>query len=123
MDIDCLRVSISECPCMDIRAWISMRISTLVWIIEDWHPKIMDIHFDIRGFLEIHAWICYGFSDQGYVIYCSLLIGYFRNVSCMWNQNYGDFFFLSSFWVDGFKPCEVASPFQRRLSSTENLLT
>jgi len=25
----------------------------------------MDIHVDIRGFLEIHAWICYGFSDQG----------------------------------------------------------
>jgi len=35
---------------MDIRAWISMWISTLVWIIEDWHPKIMDIHVDIRGF-------------------------------------------------------------------------
>jgi len=27
----------------------------------------MDFHVDIRGFLEIHAWICYGFSDQGYV--------------------------------------------------------
>ena len=26
----------------------------------------MDIHVDIRGFLEIHAWICYGFSNQGY---------------------------------------------------------
>jgi len=25
----------------------------------------MDIHVDIRGFLEIHAWICYGFSDRG----------------------------------------------------------
>ena len=25
----------------------------------------MDVHVDIRGFLEIHAWICYGFSDQG----------------------------------------------------------
>jgi len=25
----------------------------------------MDIHVDICGFLEIHAWICYGFSDQG----------------------------------------------------------
>jgi len=25
----------------------------------------MDIHVDIRGFLEFHAWICYGFSDQG----------------------------------------------------------
>ena len=25
----------------------------------------MDIHVDIRGFLEIHGWICYGFSDQG----------------------------------------------------------
>jgi len=27
----------------------------------------MDIHVDICGFLEIHAWICYGFSDQGMV--------------------------------------------------------
>ena len=27
----------------------------------------MDIHVDIRGFLEIHAWICYGFSEQGLV--------------------------------------------------------
>jgi len=25
----------------------------------------MDIDVDIRGFLEIHVWICYGFSDQG----------------------------------------------------------
>jgi len=60
-----LRISIVECPSMDIPAWISMRISTLVWVIEDWYPKIMDIHIDIRKFLEIHAWICYGFSDQG----------------------------------------------------------
>jgi len=42
MDIYCLLISIAECPCMGIRAWISMWISTLVWIIEDWHPKIMD---------------------------------------------------------------------------------
>jgi len=28
----------------------------------------MDIHVDIRGFLEIHAWICYGFSDQGWPV-------------------------------------------------------
>jgi len=28
----------------------------------------MDIHVDIRGFLEIHAWICYGFSDQGSLV-------------------------------------------------------
>jgi len=65
MDICCLRISIAECSCMDIRAWISMWISTLVWIIEDLHQKIMDIHVDIRGFLEIHAWVCYEFSDQG----------------------------------------------------------
>jgi len=65
MDIYYLRISIAECPCMDIRALISMWISSLVCIIEDWHPKIMDIHVDIRGFLEIHAWICCGFSDQG----------------------------------------------------------
>jgi len=25
----------------------------------------MDIHMDNRGFSEIHAWICYAFSDQG----------------------------------------------------------
>ena len=65
MDIYCSRISIAECPCMDIAAWISMWISTLVWIIEDWHPKIMDINVDIRGFSEINVWICYGFSDQG----------------------------------------------------------
>jgi len=27
----------------------------------------MDIHVDIRGFLEIHVWIWYGFSDQEYM--------------------------------------------------------
>jgi len=27
----------------------------------------MDIQVDIRGFLEIPAWICYEFSDQGLV--------------------------------------------------------
>jgi len=27
--------------------------------------KIVDIHVGIRGFLDIHVWICYGFSDQG----------------------------------------------------------
>jgi len=26
----------------------------------------MDIHVDIRGYFELHAWICYGFSDQGF---------------------------------------------------------
>jgi len=35
MDIYCLRISIAECSSMDIRAWISMWISTLVWIMED----------------------------------------------------------------------------------------
>ena len=25
----------------------------------------MDIHVDIRGFLKIHVWICYRFSEQG----------------------------------------------------------
>ena len=65
MDFYFLRISNAECLCMDIPAWISMWISTLVWIIEDRHPIIMDIHVDIRGFLEICAWICYGFSGQG----------------------------------------------------------
>jgi len=30
-----------------------MWISTFVWIIEYGHPKIMDIHMDFRGILEI----------------------------------------------------------------------
>jgi len=63
MDIYCLRISIAGCPCMDIRAWISMWISILVCIIEDW--KKSWISMLISGdFFEIHAWICYGFSDQ-----------------------------------------------------------
>ena len=55
MGIYCLRIFIAECPSIDIPAWISMWISTLVWIIEDWHKKIMDIHVDIRGFSGIHV--------------------------------------------------------------------
>jgi len=51
---------------MDTPAWISMWISTLVWIIEDWQKKNMDIYDEIRGFLEIRVWICCGLSDQGY---------------------------------------------------------
>jgi len=35
MGIYCLRISIAERPSIDIPAWISMWISTLVWIIED----------------------------------------------------------------------------------------
>jgi len=66
MDIYYLRKSIAECTCMDIHAWISMWIFSLIWIIEDRHPKIMYIYVDIRGFLEIHAWICYGFPDQSF---------------------------------------------------------
>jgi len=31
----------------------------------------MDIHVDICGFLEIHAWICCGFSDQGKNTQCA----------------------------------------------------
>jgi len=56
---------------MDIPAGISMWLFTLVWIIEDRHPNLVDIHVDIRGFLEIHVWIWYGFSDSSYVM-CSL---------------------------------------------------
>jgi len=65
MAIYCLRISVAACPCTDIPAWISVWVSSLLWIIVDLHPKVMDIHVDIRGFLEIHAWICYGFSGQG----------------------------------------------------------
>jgi len=28
----------------------------------------MDIHVDIREFLDIDAWVCYGFSDQGFMV-------------------------------------------------------
>jgi len=34
-DIYCLRISIAECPCINIPAWISMWISILIWIIDD----------------------------------------------------------------------------------------
>ena len=59
------RIPIVECPCIDIPARISMWISTHAWITEDRHSKIMNIHMDNRGFLEIHVWICFCFSDQG----------------------------------------------------------
>jgi len=62
---------------MDILAWISMWISTFVWIFENCHTKIMDIHVNIRGFLEIHAWICYGFSDQGSLFLLKFLFSSF----------------------------------------------
>ena len=39
----------------------------------------MDIHVDIRRFLEIHAWICNGLSDQG-----SLGVVGFRLASSRW---------------------------------------
>jgi len=39
MDICIPQISIGECPCMDIPAWILMWISTPQWIIEDLHPK------------------------------------------------------------------------------------
>ena len=41
---------------MDIHAWTSMWISTLLWIIEDWHPKIMNNHVDIRG-IFVNLWM------------------------------------------------------------------
>jgi len=28
----------------------------------------MDIYVDIRGLLEIHVWICYGFSGQSKLV-------------------------------------------------------
>jgi len=35
----------------------------------------MDIHVDIRGFSEIHVWICYGFSVQGsYILTFEIVI-------------------------------------------------
>jgi len=44
-------IFIVGCPCMDIPAWISMWISALVWIFEELHTKIMDIHMNNRVFL------------------------------------------------------------------------
>jgi len=55
------RMSLHGYPCLDN---INVDIHTCM---DNWRmaQKIMDIHVDIRGFVEIHAWICYGFSDQG----------------------------------------------------------
>ena len=56
MDILCLRISIAECPSMDIRAWISMWISTLVWIKtgiqKSWLPMLISVDFwkSMHGF-------------------------------------------------------------------------
>jgi len=55
MDFHVPQISIVEYPCMQIK--------TSLGIVEDWHPKIMDIHKDSRRNLEIHVWIGYGFSD------------------------------------------------------------
>jgi len=57
-DIHC-GMSLHGYPCLDINVDIHACMD------KDWHPKIMVTHVDIRGFLEIHAWICYGFLDQG----------------------------------------------------------
>jgi len=65
MNIYVPRISIVECPCMDVPVQVSMWISTLVRRIEDWYPKNMDIHIDNRGFTGIRVRICCAFSDQG----------------------------------------------------------
>ena len=62
----------------------------------------MDIHVDIRRFLEIHAWICNGFSDQGLhnrIYSCEVLIsipssGIFTYLTCEYYINCP--FFLST---------------------------
>ena len=106
MDIYVTRTSIVECPCMDIPAWILMWISTLVWRIEDWYPKIMDIHMENRGFLEIHVWICYWFSDQSsFPEYPEIVLRlckiplqggiHFRNI------------FLRSIWIKAIKVAQI----------------
>jgi len=38
----------------------------------------MDIHVDIRRFLEIHIWICYGFPGQG--LLARIILG--QRISC-----------------------------------------
>ena len=66
MDTYCLRISIAECPWMDIPVWISMLISTLLWIIEDWHKN--------NGYPCWYPWtfgnpcmdMLWILSDQGY---------------------------------------------------------
>jgi len=56
-------------PLQNVLAWVSLLgyqygYSHLYGSSKTGHPTIMDIHVDIRGFLETHVWICYGFSDQ-----------------------------------------------------------
>ena len=60
MDFHVPQISIVEYPCMQIK--------TSLGIVEDWHPKIMDIHKDSRRNLKNHVWIGYGFSDQRKVL-------------------------------------------------------
>ena len=58
MGIYCWRISIAESPCMDIPAWISMWISTFVWIIlqsdiqKSWISMLIYVHFwkSIHGY-------------------------------------------------------------------------
>ena len=43
----------------------------------------MDNHVDTRGFLEIHAWIRYGFSDQDYNVLSNFLDKYLNRFNCI----------------------------------------
>jgi len=58
-DIHC-KMSLHEYPCLDI-------IMDTPTCMDNWRltPKIIDIYVDIRGYLVIYVWICYGFSNQG----------------------------------------------------------
>ena len=42
----------------------------------------MDIHVDLSGFLEIHAWICYEFSNHGSVLKSQILLVRIPPIRC-----------------------------------------
>ena len=64
MNTYCLRISIAECPYMNIPAWISTWISTCM---DNWRPTSKNHRYPCwyPWIFENHAWICYGFLDQG----------------------------------------------------------
>jgi len=94
MDIYCLQVSIEECLCMDIRAWISLWISTLVWIIEDtsknygylyWYPRIFGnpfidmlwilgpgkVSYYLKQLFTVSSWSIFCLQPSNVTVNCS----------------------------------------------------
>jgi len=65
------------------------------WIIEDWHPKVMDIHMNNRRFLEIHEWYGYaiwilepGWIKKEVLFDCSGYFFSFNVLYAKWNIGY-----------------------------------